>query len=75
MAMTDTEQRVIRNVIRRLQGEHAAPEVTAALTGPAGLYLQTWVIPALEALLPERRDVRLAQDLTALPRLGGKVGR
>ena len=38
------------------------------LTGPARVYLETWVIPALEMILPgEKRDTRLARSLIALP--------
>jgi hypothetical protein len=65
--MTKSEEKVLRNIVRRLKGEHAAEHVRAALTGPARIYLETWVIPALEHLLPEKRDVKLALDLTALP--------
>ena len=66
--MTPSEIATIQNVIRRLRGdERASPGVRAALTtGPAKLYLQTWVIPALELLLPgEKRDPRLARDLSS----------
>lgn len=77
--MTKTEERVLRNVIRRLkcepiknwggvpgntqQGE--SDEVRNALRGDAAIYLDTWVIPALELLLPgDRRDPALAQRLS-----------
>ena len=66
--MGKAEHAVLRNVVRRLRGENSAPEVNAALTGPARLYLETWVIPALEILSGDApRDLRLALDLTRLP--------
>lgn len=68
--MTKTEQEVIRGVVRKLRGEHAVDEVRDALTGVCGTYLESWVIPALELLLPEgtsrsgeKRDPKLAKDL------------
>lgn len=66
--MGKTEKAVLRNVIRRLRGENSAPEVAAALTGPARIYLETWVIPALNILVQDSdRDLSLALRLTALP--------
>ena len=66
--MGKTEQAVLRNVVRRLRGENSSPEVAAALKGPARVYLETWVIPALEILAGnEDRDLRLALSLTRLP--------
>jgi hypothetical protein len=65
--VNSSEQQVIRNVIRRLRGEHSSEEVTEALTGPARLYLETWVIPALELLMPEHRDLKLALATSRLP--------
>lgn len=63
--MTKAEIDTIQNVIGKLRGEQAAPEVKAALTGPAGLFLETWVISALELLLPgEKRDPALARRLS-----------
>ncbi len=68
--MTKTEELVLRNVIARLQckpmpnGRHReTEEVREALTETAGLYLDTWVIAALERLLPESRDPVLALRL------------
>jgi hypothetical protein len=68
--MTKTEELVIRNVIARLQckpmsnGHHRETEdVREALIETAGLYLDTWVIAALERLLPESRDPVLALRL------------
>ncbi len=64
--MTKTEEATIRNVIESLRGERASPEVKEALTGPAKLYLETWVIAALELLLPgPRRDPKLARRLSS----------
>lgn len=66
--MGKTERTVLRNVVRRLRGENSSPEVAAALTGPARLYLETWVIPALEILAGDNdRSLRVARDLTRLP--------
>lgn len=62
--MSKAEEQTIRNVIQRLKGEGASQEVKAALTGPAAIYLNTWVIGALECLLPESRDLRLAVQLS-----------
>ena len=63
--MTDGEIQTIRNVIAKLKGDaKQADYVRAALTGPCKLYLDTWVIGALECLLPERRDVKLAVKLS-----------
>jgi hypothetical protein len=65
--MTKTEKEIIENVIRRLRGQGCSPEVKAALTGPAGLYLETWVISALEIMVSEKRDMKLAADLCHVP--------
>lgn len=75
MTISNSEAQVIRNVISKLRGhERQSEEVRAALTGPARLYLQSWIIPALELLLPEeraehgepdtRRALQLARDLS-----------
>ncbi len=64
--MTKSEEATIRNVIKKLRGEHAAPKVKEALTGTASLYLETWVISALELLLPgPKRNPKLAQELSS----------
>lgn len=77
MSLSNTEQEVIQNVISRLRCEPVklqngttmngeADEVREALTGPAKLYLDTWVINALEMLLPgERRNPQLARRLSS----------
>jgi hypothetical protein len=70
--LSKTEEAVIRNVIGRLRceprGESRLPreadEVREALRGPAKLYLETWVIGALEHLLPESRNPDLARRLS-----------
>ena len=69
--MTQGEEQTIRNVIAQLRcvprpdgSAREAEKVREALRGPAKIYLETWVIGALECLLPERRDVRRAQDLS-----------
>lgn len=59
--MNKTETQVVRNVIKRLRGERASGPVREALTGPARLYLETWVIPGLEK---RREDLKLALSLT-----------
>lgn len=79
--LNQSEAIVILNVIRRLRGEKASNEVVAALTGPAGMYLETWIIPALRILIgldPDndvclrnsprvrREALKLARDLTTL---------
>lgn len=66
--MNQTERRIIRNVVARLRGKRACEEVKAALTGPARLYLETWVIPSLEILAREDRtrdDLSLADSLAS----------
>lgn len=79
MSLTKTEAETIQNVINRLrctpiQNFHSIPgntqhresdEVRAALTGPAKIYLDTWVIGALVRLLPgEKRDPDTARRLS-----------
>jgi hypothetical protein len=64
--MTKGEEMVIRNVIRRLRGERTSDVVKKAFTVDAALYLETWVIPGLEWLLPETRDVDAAIQQTKL---------
>ena len=75
--MTKTEIATLQAVIRRLKCEPVrwqdgtlrpgeADEVREALRGPAALYLDTWVIPALEMLLPgENRDPELARRIAS----------
>lgn len=58
--MNQTERRVILDVIRRLRGEGGSPEVAAAFAGPARIYLESWVIPALQLLV---KDGRTRRDL------------
>lgn len=80
MALTKAEQQIIENVIARLRctpihnwggipgnTQHGeADEVRAALTGPAKLYLDTWVIMVLELMLPgEFRDPALGARLSS----------
>jgi hypothetical protein len=54
-ALSKRDEAKLRSAIAHLRGENASEEVRAALLGPAKLYLQSWVIPKLEALLPENR--------------------
>lgn len=65
--MNKSEQEVIRNVIKRISGEAGttAEYVQDRLTDPrVRLYLKTWVVGALECLLPESRDLELAKVLS-----------
>lgn len=66
--MNKTEKQVIENVIRRLRGEQASPQVRESLTDShTSLYLESWVIPALERLIREdrnRQDLQIAKDLS-----------
>jgi len=66
MAISKKERQVIENVLDRLKGNgNAAPSVKEALTGDCGVYLSTWIIPALEILIGEgHRDLDLAVSLT-----------
>ena len=70
--MTKRELETIRNIVARLKKPNCgcsnspgfAPLVTDAnahgLEVASRLYLDTWVIPSLEMLLPESRDPALA---------------
>jgi hypothetical protein len=80
--MTKTELQVIRNIIRRLQSQNLgcsnspAHDALVAQANAAGLevasrhYLDSWVVPALELLLPDgevesmRHDPKLAASLS-----------
>ena len=67
MTMSASEVEVIRNVIARLQPDarRTSDDVFEALSDRSmRLFLDTWVISALECLLPERRDLKLAKDLS-----------
>jgi hypothetical protein len=74
MSLSKTEERVIREIIARLEcqpksvnGEpfpRESDEVRAALTGShAKIYLDTWVIAPMKLLLPESRNPSLAERL------------
>lgn len=65
--MNASEERVIRNVIKRLKGEGgSSPEIKAMLADERmRIWLDTWVVGALQHLLPESRDLRLAVDLSS----------
>lgn len=78
MAMTKTEIAAIENVIRRLKeprcgGADPFPDHHAKLEyqvpgyeGVSRIYLNTWIIGALECLLPgEDHDPKLARDLSS----------
>jgi hypothetical protein len=66
MALSKKEAQVIRNTIENLRGKRAAGDAHTAITGPAKLYLESWVIPALEILLDEgKRNLDLAVDLSS----------
>lgn len=72
MSLSKTEQQVIENLIKKLKCQphpsgqpREADHVREALRGPAALYLDTWVIPALELLLPgDKRSPELALRLS-----------
>lgn len=72
MSLSKTEQQVIENVIKRLKCQphpggqsREADHVREALRGPAALYLETWVIPALELLLPgDKRSPQSALQIS-----------
>lgn len=61
-----TEETVIRNVIAKLRGQSkTSDDVHEALTtGTAKCFLDSWVVGALECLLPEGRDPQLALSLS-----------
>jgi hypothetical protein len=69
MSLTQTEAEIIRKVLKRLQPteETASQNVVEALAGhnldSARLYLETWVIPCLQGLLPETRDIEHAKRM------------
>lgn len=78
--MTNGEVEVLRNIIKRLKKPNCGccndlhvKELVAQLNAQSieavsRPYLDTWVIPALEALLPgDNRDVQLARDLSRSP--------
>lgn len=55
--MTKAEERIIRKAISRLNGDTAAADIKAMLNSERmRIYLTYWVIPQLEALLPENRN-------------------
>jgi hypothetical protein len=60
--MTKGEERVIRDIVRRLREERlgSAPGYVPELERGARLYVETWLVGPLECLLPESRDVDLA---------------
>lgn len=66
--MTKTEIETLKNVIARLSAKdkRCSREVQEALSNPnLRIYLDSWVIPALELLLPgEKRDPKLAHALS-----------
>lgn len=73
MSLSRTEAKIIRNTIGRLRcavrpdGSHReADTVRAALRGPAAIYVDTWIIGALECLLDEARDLELGESLSRL---------
>jgi len=76
--MNKTEQATIRNIVARLKKPNCGcansigtEQIVAAanekgIEAVSRLYLDTWVIPALELLLSgERHNVELARDLSA----------
>jgi hypothetical protein len=69
MTIGKREERVIRNVIKRLRGDKASSIVEMALKGrELSLYLDSWVIPALELIIKDERtldDLKLADELSS----------
>lgn len=61
MTRREREIQVLRNVISRLRAH--------ALTVTARLYLETYVIPPLELMLPETYNIKLAERLSNCPRV------
>ena len=76
MALTKTEAATIHNLIARLKKPNCGcsngfgtEEIVKAandqgIEAVSRLYLDTWVIPALELLIGENRDPKLAEDLS-----------
>ena len=76
MALTKTEAATIHNVIKRLKkpncgcsngiGTEAIVKAVndEGIEAVSRIYLDTWVIPALELLIGENRDPKLAEDLS-----------
>lgn len=76
MTMTKTEIAAIQNVIARLKKPNCGcsngfgtEEIVKAandqgIEAVSRLYLDTWVIPALELLIAEKRDPKLAEALS-----------
>lgn len=76
MALTKTETATIQNVITRLKKPNLGCHVDFEAKGivdemnkngveaVSRLYLDTWVIPALELLIIEKRDPKLAEFLS-----------
>lgn len=65
--MNKTEREVLRNVVARLQGEKASPEVQAHLEAIRP-FLDSWVIGPLELLGKDERrryDLDLARELSS----------
>lgn len=75
--MTKTETQTIQNIINRLKGtncgchndfsvEPLVKQLNASgVEAVSRLYLDSWIIPALELLLPgEQRNPELAQELS-----------
>lgn len=74
MTMSKTEKAVIRAVIARLRNEaNVSPHVDAMLSDrQLRIYLDSWVVGALECLLEPHRDTRLALSLTGYNWKDGK---
>ena len=76
MALTKTEAATIHNLITRLKkpncgcsngiGTEAIVKAVndEGIEAVSRIYLDTWVIPALELLIGENRDPKLAEDLS-----------
>lgn len=59
--MTNGEIQTIRNIIARLKEPHIG---AASANSLSPLYVETWLIAPLVHLLPETRNVPLAESLS-----------
>jgi len=76
--MTRDEEQTIRNLVARLSApnldchfgpgpdtERRIAEMNAnGIECVSRIYLDSWIVPALQHLLPESRNTRLARDLS-----------
>ncbi len=71
--MTKTQLRILRKLRSRLDtkdaGHTASEEITEAFDGPCNLYLGTWVLPLIQALIDNGSGLKDADQI--LYDLGG----